>query len=228
MGKSHTHSIIWRELHANKVEQPKQFYQQLLGWRFKVEKAMNFAWGEGAGEYFLIEASGEIHGGFAQVGDAGAYWLSYVQVDDVEAAVRHAEKLGATIVKAPFDVPGVGVNAVIADPVGALIGVSAPSYSSPPPAGVFVCDHLLTDDHVGAKSFYKELFGWAFSEGESVSISDQALDGASSLWAPVLAVSHLDDTIASASDLGSVIQRLDGYALVVEPSGAVFGLTVSE
>ena len=227
MTASPAHAVIWRELHTTDIETAKAYYAGLLGWRFRAEQATRFAWGDGAGVYHLIEAGEEIHGGMAPMGEGDACWLSYVQVPDVETALVRAEGLGATIVRAAFDVPGVGVNA---DPGGARIGLSAPSYDYPYPAGVFVRDHLFTDDPAGAASFYKDLFGWTLSGQGAFGASRRAADCDASFWTPVLAVSNVDAALARATELGGVGQsrmgapHKDQFALTADPQGAVFGL----
>lgn len=223
-------AVIWRELHTPDIEAAKAYYAGLLGWRYQAEQATRFAWGDGAGVYHLIEAGGEIHGGMAPLSGGAAHWLSYVQVQDVEAALSKAEKLGAAIVRAAFDVPGVGVNAVIADPGGARIGLSAPSYDYPYPAGVFRRDHLFTHDADGAALFYKDLFGWTLSAGGALGVSGRPADFSTSFWAPVLAVSNVGTVLAHATELGGFIRSggdesdKDKFTLTADPQGAVFGL----
>ena len=50
-------------------------------------------------------------------------WGAYVTVDDVEATVAQAEKLGGKICIPPTDIPTVGRFAVIQDPQGAMLSV---------------------------------------------------------------------------------------------------------
>jgi predicted enzyme related to lactoylglutathione lyase len=73
--------------------------------------------------------------------------------------------VGATIQWEPFDVPGVGRNAVIADPMGAVIGAYAPAHDFPLPRGTFVWDALVTDNAAAASSYYGTLFGGCRAHG---------------------------------------------------------------
>ena len=50
-------------------------------------------------------------------------WVPYVGVDDVEAAVERAVELGATVLERPVRVPDLGRFALLADPLGAVVGV---------------------------------------------------------------------------------------------------------
>ena len=50
---------------------------------------------------------------------APSHWLPYIAVDDVDASCEKAEGLGASVYKAPDDIPNIGRFAVLADPQGA-------------------------------------------------------------------------------------------------------------
>ena len=55
------------------------------------------------------------------------FWMAYIAVDDVDKRVAKAKKAGATIVREPFDVPGVGRIAILKQPGGAGIGWMTPA-----------------------------------------------------------------------------------------------------
>lgn len=57
---------------------------------------------------------------------APSAWLSYVQVDDIEAATAKAKKLGATVVKEVTEVMDAGWLSLIVDPTGAALGLWKP------------------------------------------------------------------------------------------------------
>ena len=50
-------------------------------------------------------------------------WLSYVLVDDIKAATRKAQSLGATIIKENHEVPGMGWLSIFKDPQGAMLAL---------------------------------------------------------------------------------------------------------
>jgi predicted enzyme related to lactoylglutathione lyase len=64
---------------------------------------------------------------FAQVPES---WMAYIAVDDVDARVEKAQKLGAKLMKPVFDIPGVGRIAVLMEPGGAGIGWMTPAKMS--------------------------------------------------------------------------------------------------
>jgi predicted enzyme related to lactoylglutathione lyase len=53
--------------------------------------------------------------------------MTYIAVTDVDAACSTAGKSGGAVLKAPFDVPGVGRIAMIKDPAGAVVGLITPA-----------------------------------------------------------------------------------------------------
>lgn len=55
-----------------------------------------------------------------------AQWYSDLAVADVDAVCRRTRELGGRVYKEPWDIPGVGRIAMIADPGGAPLGVIAP------------------------------------------------------------------------------------------------------
>jgi uncharacterized protein len=60
-----------------------------------------------------------------------AAWNLDFWVDDVDAAATRAEELGGAVLSPPADDP-VGRSAVLADPAGAVFGVSRPAALGPP------------------------------------------------------------------------------------------------
>ena len=52
--------------------------------------------------------------------------MPYIQVANVDSAVRAAEEMGGKIVESPYDVPKVGRLAVVEDPEGAVFGLVTP------------------------------------------------------------------------------------------------------
>jgi predicted enzyme related to lactoylglutathione lyase len=56
----------------------------------------------------------------------GAYWVPFVQVDSVDATIGKVLKNGGSVVSAASSIPSVGRFAVVADGLGASIGVLAP------------------------------------------------------------------------------------------------------
>ncbi len=95
------------ELNTTDVDKARDFYSQLFDWELE-----DMSMGP-SGTYTVIK-----------VGDGtGGFWLAYVLVDDIGAATKKAESLGAKIVKDSIEVPDMGWLSIIADPTGAALGL---------------------------------------------------------------------------------------------------------
>jgi uncharacterized protein len=110
-------AFTWSELHSSDVAKSKAFYSAVFGWD----------WG-GSDEYHEAQVSGRTIAGLmprpaglpAEVPDN---WLVYFGADDVDADVKKAVDLGATVIAEPADIPGTGRFAVLSDPQGAVFAV---------------------------------------------------------------------------------------------------------
>lgn len=113
--------FCWNELVTNNVPAAKKFYASLLGWKTR-------PFGKDAVGYTLLVQGRDNVGGLMQCPKPGlpAQWIPYVIVADVDATVKKAAKLRATVCMPPFDVPTVGRIAVLTDPQGATIGIIKP------------------------------------------------------------------------------------------------------
>ena len=107
------------ELHTNDVAKAKKFYGQLFGWDLKDMPA------PGGGAYTMIGVGEGTGGGMMKDSDSKAppHWLAYVGVDDIEAATKKAQTLGATVVQGVMKVGEYGMMSVIRDPTGAHIAL---------------------------------------------------------------------------------------------------------
>lgn len=102
------------ELQTPDLAKAKQFYQQLFDWKIEPVPGM---------DYTMIDVGEGTGGGMWQGKEMKSHWLAYVVVDDVNAATRKAQSLGATVVKETTEVPGMGWFSIIVDPTGAALGL---------------------------------------------------------------------------------------------------------
>jgi hypothetical protein len=118
-------TFCWNELMTRDVERAKQFYRDTIGWSFNPMTM------PGGGTYWCAMQDGKPAAGLFSL-DTPEFdgvpesWMSYLAVDDVDQRVAQAVKLGATLVKPLFDVPGVGRIAILRQPGGAGIGWMTP------------------------------------------------------------------------------------------------------
>jgi predicted enzyme related to lactoylglutathione lyase len=115
--------VVHFEIHADEVERAKAFYSALFGWQF--DEVM-------PGLYWLITTGPDsepgINGGLMQrqQGQSGDIVMAYVctiEVEDIDATLTKAEKLGATIAMPRHAIPGVGWQAYARDSEGNVFGL---------------------------------------------------------------------------------------------------------
>ena len=111
--------FVWVELHTKDLNAAKKFYASLFAWELK-DVPMG-----SAGTYTMIGVGEGTGGGMMKnpVPGAPSHWLAYVRVDDVTAATKKAQELGANVVQGKTEVPGFGWMSVIADPTGATLAL---------------------------------------------------------------------------------------------------------
>jgi uncharacterized protein len=140
-----------------------EFYSDLFGW--ETEDLMPE---DHPGSYVLGRVRGR--DAAAIVSEHGAppppepVWTTLIWVDSADDAAARAEAAGGTVIAAPFDSPGGGRQAVLADPAGAVFSVWEPRerrgaqvVNEP---GAWSMSGLSTHDPEGAKRFYSAVFGW--------------------------------------------------------------------
>ncbi|MEO1265583.1 MAG: VOC family protein [Pseudomonadota bacterium] len=124
MSKTHGH-FNWNELVTHNPAAARDFYETTLGWTFEAEQG-------DAMTYWVAHADGVPVGGLMgftgeRPADMPSHWVGYIAVDDVDARVAAARSAGATVLRAPFDVPFVGRVALLKDPTGGYIGWVTPT-----------------------------------------------------------------------------------------------------
>jgi predicted enzyme related to lactoylglutathione lyase len=112
--------FVWNELMTNDVEKAKTFYAATIGWTFDGMEM-------GPSTYWVCKEGDKMVGGIMDmtgVTPPGVppHWFSYLEVDDVDARAAKLEANGGKIIRPPFDIPGVGRIAILADPTGAAMG----------------------------------------------------------------------------------------------------------
>lgn len=246
-------SFIWYELMSPDPLAAKAFYEKLLPWSIEVEAS-------GAIDYRMIATPSGTVGGVLTLtpemiaGGAGAAWVGYLCVDDVDAALATLSGAGGHVIMPAHDMPGVGRFALASDPQGAVFYLMRPAPNEgAPPSPVFApgepghvaWNELSTSDQAGAIDFYARLVGWRFEErlsmgpaGDYAFIDHQGtrLGGVMQqevppAWLFYVQVGDIDAAVtAIAAGGGAVLMGPapvpSGGRVVVarDPQGAVFGL----
>lgn len=107
--------VVWFEVAGENLDTLKKFYGDLFDWKVDADNPMNYGMVDTGGE-------GGIQGGIFAGGDV--YVSFYVQVPDLEARLKRAEKLGAKVLQPPTPTTPDGPTiAMVHDPEGHRIGL---------------------------------------------------------------------------------------------------------
>lgn len=163
--------FIWYELMTTDPEGAKAFYEAVVGWtigdaapEFKGYRMIGRSDGKHAGGVLPITPDMQEHG-------AKSGWLGYINVEDVDATAASIRSAGGKVWMEPFDIPGIGRIAMVADPQGAPFYVMKPIPPANDPnaksdvfsrSAVQRCgwNELSTTDEKAARQFYGDQFGW--------------------------------------------------------------------
>jgi predicted enzyme related to lactoylglutathione lyase len=177
------------------------------------------------------------------------YWLSYVSVPNVDQVATNTSHAGGRVLQAPTDLPGIGRNAILVDPQGAIFAImradqgDAPVRETPD-IGEFCWEQLRTPHPEAAASFYRAALGWhnmpaegapdemMFLAGkEQAASAVKAPAGVPPNWLTYVVVQKAVDTAARAAKLGGQVlmgevpvPNMGVMAIVSDPLGSVIGL----
>jgi len=239
--------IVWHDLMTTSPEVSEKFFCELFGWQVK-----ELDMGPG-GKYRMLSAGGtDIGGVVPTTHGAPSHWMSYVAVDDVDAACDRATSSGGTVPVPPTDIPDIGRFAVVQDPTGGTISpfktASEYSVQATPAHGHFCWEEFLTNDTNAAKAFYGEVLGWAnyemdlpdgmkytiFKGGDrdrAGTMPMPAEAGAPPHWLSYVFVDDLDATAQRITELGGKIfveprdiPNIGRFAVGADPTGAMFAI----
>jgi predicted enzyme related to lactoylglutathione lyase len=121
------HGIFyWNELMTRDPKTARDFYEKAIGWAFDDMPMPD------GGTYLLAKAGDRPAGGIfdttgTDMADLSEHWFAYLAVDDIDARCAQAKAAGGSIVREPFDVPGVGRIAILRQPGGGMVGWMTPS-----------------------------------------------------------------------------------------------------
>lgn len=153
--------VIHFDISGQVPEELYKFYSLLFGWTINPMPGMNYA--------LVRTPAGAIDGGIGPARDGAGRVTIFVEVGDLQATLDKAERLGGGTIQEPVEVPGVVSLAMLADPAGNYIGLSAAGEGTPPvpvegtgaPVTWF---EIMGPDAPALVAFYTGLFGWTAAE----------------------------------------------------------------
>ncbi len=240
----------WADVMAPDIEKTTAFYGGLFGW-----EAVAAGDPESTGGYTIFLKDGKSVAG-AMAGSAPgpvpAVWSTYIATDDADATAEKVKAAGGTVMMEPMDVMTAGRMGFFVDPTGGAIGVwqagdhrGAQLVNEP---GTMCWNELRTRDPEAAKSFYADVFGWgaeAFEGTPGYSIwmvGEAGVGGVMDMavaempaevpphWGVVFAVADVDQSVATAQELGATVTTppfdfaVGRLAGLIDPQGAAFSI----
>ena len=236
----------WVDLTAKDITKIRGFYEPLFGWSYTEQDT------HGGPPYGLFLKDGKSAAGIGQMskemlaGGVPSTWNTYVSVADIDETEARIRSLGGKMLFETIDVFDAGRTNWVSDPEGAIFALWQPknvagseTYNIP---GTFCWNERATRDLAGVKSFYGDLFGWAFKD-ESASMSmvlngtreqghaivmDEKWGPAPPHWSIYFAVDSCDGAIKQATGnggekiMGPVDIPAGRFALLKDPDGAMF------
>lgn len=111
----------WAELWAKDGAKAAKFYADVLGYQTET-MAMP------TGDYHVLKSGDAPRAGVMTApGGAPTHWAHYVEVEDVNASVAKAKKLGGKLMGELMNVEGVGEFGFVADREGSVLGLITPA-----------------------------------------------------------------------------------------------------
>lgn len=108
--------VVHWEINSRNYKAAHKFYGELFDWDIQHNEEM---------KYGLVAPAGErsIGGGIGPAQNDQPLLTFYVQVDDIQAYLDKAEKLGGKTLLGPTPIPGIGSCGMFADPDGLVVGL---------------------------------------------------------------------------------------------------------
>ena len=120
--------VHWNELNTHDAEKAKSFYANAFGWTYERMEMTNEP-------YWICKRGDHVVGGIyampvAETANIPDHWLTFFATDELDAALASARDGGGTIVREPWEIPGVGRIAIVQDPGGAVTGWMTPAETN--------------------------------------------------------------------------------------------------
>jgi predicted enzyme related to lactoylglutathione lyase len=240
--------FVWYELITSDIDAALAFYGAVLGWESK-----DFP---GGGERYAIVSAKGVGVGGVMVLPAGMthpFWMGYIGTPDIDATVGRFTTSGGTVMRGPWEIPGVGRLAVVTDPQGAGLALIQGASDQPSQAfqphlpGHGNWSELHAADPVAAFGFYAEQFGWTrgdamdmgpmgtyqiFKSGDiQIGGIMQAGQGMPPSWLYYFGTESVEAAVIRITDAGGGVlngpMEVPGGAVVIQardPQGAMFAL----
>ena len=228
-------NFVWADLSTYNTRVASGFYSYLFDWNYAQYEGYFTAFIEEESVSGLYEMPAEY-----QRASLPSFWMSYIQVDDVDETMRAARSLGGSIEFTDFTNQN-GRVALIRDPAGAGFTVIERGQTDgvrTEAPGTVVWNALYIDDAEKVLTFYRELLGWDIARTDinqytvrnrqqhpiaSIEQVSNAAKGPYTYWGVFFAVLDIEEAIDEAENRGgTLVARQGDTALIQDPLGAAF------
>ncbi|GGB30803.1 glyoxalase [Flexivirga endophytica] len=201
----------------------QDFYEKLFGWDVRRDAEHE--------DYRVCRKDDQPVAGLEHKNgsEAPPFWTTYFATDDIAATCAAVTSAGGKVLTDPFEMAASGQAAYCADPTGAFFGLwqggELPGFGLVNEPGSVAWNDLMTRDFEGSKSFYANVFGFTYDDGdnsyavaklptgETVCGIHEAVelpDGAPPSWLVHFAVADRDSSAQIAQELGaSILMMMD-------------------
>lgn len=239
--------IVWRELHAESLENAEAFYSKLANWSGETRPN-----GE-MGDYLMWSRGEKMQAGAMNKPNPNAppHWLDYIYTEDLEATLATIADEGGTVIMGATEIPEMGSFAIAADPTGAVFAPYQSSWVEAPNDGrpddfTFCWTQVNSTDMRASADFFAKVFNWEVrdmpGDGDVVTLKAGEHDVMSVMQMPedsespshfidYLAVPDIAEYHDKAIALGAKvyvppkeIPAMGSFSVLADPDGAIFAL----
>lgn len=228
-------TLIWTDLSSYVPEKSKKFYQAVFDINFYDESWYALAFIENTPSFWIYETPE-----FFKSINMPHFWMSYIQVDNLEETVQKARELWAIIEIEKDEFYGWNI-ALIRDPLGAGFTIyDGDKLSIPKKSGNPIISNELQVSNISVvKDFYEWIFNWSIKKVDdwtydvlsqwkwekitSISEIDNSIKWKYEYWTVIFAVENLEATSKKILKLWwTLISQEENRAMFTDNSGEAF------
>ena len=237
-------NFVWTDLSTFDIEGGKEFYQNIFGWQFQATEDQSMS------EKYEIAYQGDtpvsalfVMLPFLQKINMPSFWMSYIQVGNIQETVEKARKHKGVVVEVePTAFNENSKIALVRDPSGAGFTLFQGEdlqgrFTDGHGRMIWNVHHLQSVDLV--RDFYNDLFGWNIvpsgkdkifdvqnKEGKIIATIEEHSDEVrnnKSYWMPIFAVDNVQKTKRQIEKLnGRYIHDISGASMFSDQQGGHF------
>ncbi len=242
--------IIWADIFTADVNETIHFYTKVFGWTVEEFELNNDNF------YLLMNMGKPVAGVIPRLAvnniSNKAVWVNHLSTPDINQAIKKATELGAEVIFSPNQFGKRGIDSIISDPLGGLIGMLKSDSGDPkdnePVIGDWVWAQLFSSNVEKAAKFYSSVFDYTIQQASELNIKDtfflmsanKARAGLAPLptdikprdrWVGFIRVNNINQILDRSKAEGARVifppqqAVFNGQiAIIADPSGALLGL----